>query len=111
MSRAEIKDPMLHAAAEGIASDDHLRWLVYADRELHRLRERLELPTPTSYSMGQPNYEAAAGTSERAQKMRAAVERRMSGRFSPNDRIAVEQVFDEVFAEAVALAEQEKTDA
>lgn len=96
MTRSEIRDPMLHAAAEGIASPDHLAWLTYADRELHRLREQVGLPTPSSYSMGRPNYDA--GTSPQAQKLRADVERVMSGRFSPSDRVAVEQVLDEVIA-------------
>lgn len=102
--RSEIKDPMLHAASEGVASDDHLRWLVYADRELHRLREMLSLPTPTGYSMGRPNY--GHGTSQRAQEIRAEVERVMFGRFSPADRVAVEQVLDGVLAEHDKLVSQ-----
>ena len=96
MSRSEVKDPMLHAAAEGIASDDHLRWLIYADRELHRLRERVGLPTPTGYSVGLPNY--GTESSARAREIRAQVERACLGRFSPMDRIAVEQVLDEIIA-------------
>jgi hypothetical protein len=55
MSRADLRDPMLHAAAEGMGPD-HLRWLSYADEELHRLREAAALPTPTGYAAGRPQY-------------------------------------------------------
>lgn len=102
MNRSAIKDPMLHAAAEGIASHDHLRWLSYADDELRRLRERLGLPTPTGYAQGLPNY--AIPASARAVKIVTEVEERAGGRFSPNDRRAVAEVIDELLAEAEAPA-------
>lgn len=101
MGRQDLKDPMLHAAAEGIASDDHLRWMEYADQELARLRQRLGLPNPTGYSCGLPNYDVSG--SERAQHVRREVERAMRGQFSPTDRVAVERVLDEIFAENEAL--------
>lgn len=55
MGRSDLRDPMLHAAAEGMGPD-HLRWLSYADDELHRLRVALGLSTPTGYAAGRPSY-------------------------------------------------------
>lgn len=94
INRSDLKDPMLHAAAEGIASPDHLRLLSYADDELARLRDRLNLPTPSSYSQGRPNY--AINASPKALMMVAAVEERSGGRFAPSDARAIAEVFDEV---------------
>lgn len=96
-----IIDPMLQAAAEGMRPD-HLRWLSYADAELARLRDAMNLPTPNGYSVGLPNYET--GASERAQQMVRDVELRMAGRFSPSDRIAVAEVLDDILKEASNVA-------
>lgn len=55
--RDQIKDPMLHAASEALREHpDHMRWLLYADAELHRLREQVGLPTPSGYAQGEPVY-------------------------------------------------------
>lgn len=94
-----LRDPMLAAAAEGIASHDHLRWLTYADDELHRLRERLDLPTPTGYSQGRPNYACEASAPARA--LVEEVESRMGGRFSSNDFRAVASVIEDILAQAI----------
>ncbi len=93
-----LTDPMLAAAAEALRDHpDHLRWLGYADHELARLRGVCGLPAPAGYSGGLPNY-PPAGTA-RAQQIRSEVEKRMNGRFSPNDRIALESVLDELLAD------------
>lgn len=55
--REQIKDPMLHAAAEALREHpDHMRWLSYADAEMQRLRDLAGLPTPTGYAQGEPVY-------------------------------------------------------
>jgi hypothetical protein len=100
MSRTGIKDPMLFAASEGIASPDHLRWLSYADAELARLRERLGLPTPKGYNNGEPNYSTEA--SAEAVRLVFDIERRANGQFRPDDRRAVAEVIDEILTEARA---------
>lgn len=97
VDRSNLKDPMLHTAAEGIASPDHLRWLSYADDELARLRERLDLPTPSGYSQGIPNY--LVSSSAKARSMVAQVEERMGGRFAPDARRAWAEVLDEILSE------------
>lgn len=93
-----LTDPMLQAAAEGIASPDHLRWMQYADEELARLRDRCDLPTPSGYSCGLPNYDTAA--SSKARMIVAEVEQSMHGRFSPSDRVAVTEVIDKIITDA-----------
>lgn len=98
----DIQDPMLAAAAEGIASPDHLRRLGYADQELASLRTRLGLSTPTGYAGGAPVYAPVA--SAWARQTVAEVERRAGGRFSPDDRRAIAEVLDEVNAAHVASA-------
>ena len=98
MNRQRIKDPMLQAAAEGIASDDHLRWLSYADDELARLRDRLDLPTPSGYSQGLPNYTAQVST--KACAIVADIEQRAGGVFASRDRFAIAEVIDELLTEA-----------
>lgn len=102
MTRAQIKDPMLHAAAEVLVGEhpDHMRWLRYADEELARLRGLCGLPTPTGYSLGKPDYPPVSAYSAQAQEIRRAVEERMNGRFSLFDRAAVESVLDEILADS-----------
>lgn len=98
MSRATIKDPMLHAAAEGLTDADHLRWLSYADDELARLRDAVRLPTPRGYNAGLPDYEVVV--SAKARGMIRDVENRCGGRLSPNDFRAWAEVIDGVLREA-----------
>lgn len=97
MTRQDITDPMLQAAAEGIASDDHLRWLSYADRELRRLRDLLGLPTPAGYSNGEPAYDS--GASARARQLRVRTETLMAAPLAPTARVAVERAFDTLLDE------------
>jgi hypothetical protein len=62
----DFTDPMLRAAAAGLSDEIHradtLRWMGYADQELTRLRQLLDLDGQPGYASGRPRY-AKAGVS------------------------------------------------